>query len=254
MTSPYRGIFVTGTDTDVGKTVVTATILTSLRHAAGVDAVPMKPVQTGCAVDGAGNLISEDLEFALIASDIVVPDPEDKPHMVPYRFRRPCSPHLAAKLEGTTIDVARIRTSFEFLASRHDCVVVEGAGGVRVPICDGVDMLGLMTQLALPVVIASRPGLGTLNHTLLTIDAVRTAGLTVVGVVFCETHATKWTSIEQDNWTTIERLGNTEILCRIPFSHDLQIGIPEVPPVCGMPGDESGVCPPYFARIEEAVT
>jgi dethiobiotin synthetase len=168
-----RGIFVTGTDTGVGKTVVTAAIALAAR-ARGRDPAVLKPAQTGD--DGT---IVGDAEF--VAALIGLDEPAEA--SCPYRLRAPLAPAVAASLEGRRLDPAVVACSYNELVGRHDVVLVEGAGGALVPFSDGVDMAGLASLLGLPVVVAARPGLGTLNHTLLTLEALHRRGLTVLGVV-----------------------------------------------------------------------
>lgn len=225
MISIDRGVFITGTDTDVGKTVAAAAVLAALREA-GLDAVPMKPVQTG-GVQRDGRWTSPDLDFCLRTCDLSVADDEYQ-SMTPYIFEPACSPHLAVAKSGRSISLGRITDAFGDLTAAHDCVVAEGAGGVLVPIDGQKTMLDLMAHLALPVILVSRPALGTLNHSLLSLRELRRAGLEVAGVVFCESRPTAWGDIENDNWHTIEHLGQVNILGRIPFLDGLREG--QVPP------------------------
>jgi len=213
-----RGVFITGTDTDVGKTVVAAAVLCALRGR-GFDAVPMKPVQTG-GVQRDGRWTSPDQDFCLHMCELSAGEDEYQ-SMVPYIFEPACSPHLAVAESGRFISFDRITEAFGTLVERHDCVIAEGAGGVLVPIDTEQTMLDLMVRLNLPVVLVSRPALGTLNHTLLSLREMRRAGVEVAGVIFCESEPTTWGDIEKDNWHTIERLGEVPILGRIPFMASL---------------------------------
>ncbi len=210
-----NGIFITGTDTDVGKTVVAAAFLAMLR-ARGVDAIPMKPIQTGCREDAAGGLVSPDLELCLELAEIRATAAE-RELMGIYKFKPACSPHLAAVEAERIIELPPIVNAVHALQERHDCVLVEGAGGVLVPLAGRLTMLDLMQALGLPVILAARPGLGTINHTLLSLHELRRAGLQVLGVVMCQTQPLPWGAIEQDNWQTIERLGNTTVLGCLPY-------------------------------------
>jgi dethiobiotin synthetase len=167
------GIFVAGTDTGVGKTVVTAAIALAARDRGRRVAV-LKPAQTGD--DGT---IVGDAEFVRRA--LGGDDPAEA--VVPYRLRAPLAPSVAAALEGSRLDPRVVAGAYEDLAARCDLVLVEAAGGALVPFSDGVDMAGLAAMLGLPVVVAARPGLGTLNHVLLTLEALHRRGLTVLGVV-----------------------------------------------------------------------
>jgi len=214
-------LFVTGTDTDVGKTVVTAALL-SLMRAEGTDAVPMKPVQTGCATSADG-LDTPDLSFCLRSVGLSVTEAEREP-MCPFRFQPACSPHLAASLAGEEMPFETIKRHIDTLRDSHDAVIVEGAGGVLVPMGGGRSMLDLMAFLGIPVVLASRPGLGTLNHTLLSLRELRRADIDVAGVVFCETAPTEWGTIENDNRRTIEQIGGVPVLGIVPFIPGLADG------------------------------
>ena len=209
-----RGWFVTGTDTGVGKTHVTALLLAALRQA-GVDAVPMKPVQTGCLRRG-GVLVAPDLEIALAAAGLT-PTPAEKRWMCPARFRTPCSPHLAAARDGKRIRVRDLVAAYRHLAARHASVVVEGAGGIMAPLNARETMLDLMRALRLPVVLVARTGLGTINHTLLSLAALRAAGLPLAGVVLNATQRGEGRGLVASNRATIERLGNVKVLAVLPW-------------------------------------
>lgn len=167
------GIFVMGTDTGVGKTVVTAAIALAARSR-GRDVAVLKPAQTGD--DGT---VVGDVDF--VAGLLAPGGPVET--ACPYRLRAALAPSVAAALEGVRLDPGAVARSYHDLAGRHDLVLVEAAGGALVPFSDGVDMAGLASLLGLPVVVAARPGLGTLNHTLLTLEALHRRGLTVLGVV-----------------------------------------------------------------------
>ncbi|MFC1498457.1 dethiobiotin synthase [Verrucomicrobiota bacterium] len=214
------GIFITGTDTDVGKTVVTAALLTSLRSK-GIDAVPMKPVQTGC-INKKGNLIAPDLEFCLKAADLN-PDAAEKKLMCPYTFEPACSPHLAADKANTSISLDQILTSFNQLEKNHDMVIVEGAGGILVPINKNETMLDLVKILDLPVILVARSGLGTINHTLLSLRELKRAKLKVIGIIFNQTTPDAPEYIEEDNLRIIPELGETPVLGKIPFTPNIEL-------------------------------
>ena len=209
-----KGIFITGTDTGVGKTVVAAAFVSVFRKA-GLNAVPMKPIQTGCVRRG-DQWAAPDLEFVARAAGLAV-TPEDVNLMAPYRFGDACSPHLAAERAGATIALARVDECFRLLEDRCDMVVVEGAGGVLAPVAGDQTMLDLMARLSLRVVLVSRPGLGTINHTLLSLREMARAGLQVLGVVINAAGPAEWSYVEEDNCRTIERLGQVSVLGRMPF-------------------------------------
>lgn len=203
-----RGVFITGTDTGVGKTFIAAGLLAAARRA-GVDAVPMKPVQTGCVRKGR-NWVAPDLEACLAAAGYEAL-PEERARMAPYCFGPACSPHLAAGRAGVTLSLARLKGAFRSLARDHEGVIAEGAGGVLVPLGPRLSMLDVMKAFGLPVVLVARPGLGTLNHTLLSLAALRAAQVPVAGVVVNEAVPGRWGMIERDNIRTIERLGQVPV-------------------------------------------
>lgn len=212
------GFFITGTDTHVGKTVTAAAIISILRDA-GIDAVPMKPIQTGCPKQN-GELVPEDIEFILKSTGLT-PSAAELKHMCPVRFESACSPHLAAERAGETISFGQIITAFHELASEHDVVVVEGAGGVLVPLVAGLTMLDLMKEFGLPVIVVTHPHLGTLNHTLLSLRELERSRLVVRGVVLTEKQPATWGYIEEDNRKTMEELSGIPVLGRIPFIPEL---------------------------------
>ncbi|MDD5483495.1 MAG: dethiobiotin synthase [Kiritimatiellae bacterium] len=220
-----HGIFIAGTDTGVGKTVVSAALLRGLKSA-GIDAVYMKPVQTGCKKRGQ-RTIAPDLDFVISAAGITPPETERR-LMAPCRFRRPCSPHLAAALEKKQIRLSKILRAFAGLKRRHDFVVVEGAGGILTPLERRLSMLDLMKKLGLPVALVARPGLGTLNHTLLTLGELRRARLKIKGIILNHAVKSSRTYIVKDNRAMLEKLGRTRIISELP--HFKRPGAPPVEP------------------------
>jgi dethiobiotin synthetase len=193
-----QGVFVTGTDTGVGKTVVAASIATTLR-ARGEPVRAFKPVVTG--TDERDPDWPPDHELLAAATGM---QPSD---VTPVTFGPAVSPHLAAELSGTRVEPAELVAHARALG---EPLVAEGVGGLLVPLTLGYSVRDLAVDLALPLVIAARPGLGTISHTLLTIEAARAAGLEVRCVVL-----TPWpeqpSAMEQSNRTTIERLGGVPV-------------------------------------------
>jgi len=167
------GLFVTGTDTGVGKTVVACALVRALR-ARGLDAGAMKPAETGVGPEGP-------LDALALAEAAGGADPLDD--VCPQRFALPAAPTVAAAAEGRAVDRAAIRSAFARLRERRDLVVVEGAGGLLVPLAEGASMADLARELGLPVVVVARAALGTINHTLLTLEAAASRGLRLAGVV-----------------------------------------------------------------------
>jgi dethiobiotin synthase len=206
-----KSVFITGTDTGIGKTIVAASLLAAAR-ARGIDAVPMKPVQTGCP----RNLAAPDLEFCLRAAQFK-PQPREQDWMCPYRFIPACSPHLAARLAHQRIQTGKITAAFRRLSSLHETVIVEGAGGVLVPIDEKNTMMDIMKALRIPVILVARASLGTINHTLLSLAELRRARVNVIGVVLVQSTPGKQGVIEKDNVRTIGKLGSTPVLACLPF-------------------------------------
>ena len=206
----------TGTDTGVGRTLVAAGILRWLRKQ-GIDAVPMKPVQTG-AERRSGMFVSPDLEYCISASGMVV-SPQDLGLMSPYLFEPACSPHLAGKMAGLSPQISNMTVRAERLLELHRAIVVEGAGGIMVPLNENETMLDLMKKLGYPVVLVSRVGLGAINHALLSIRALRDAHLTLVGIVFNRPQPSLIEDrfIEEDNPGTIARMGGVEVLGNLAY-------------------------------------
>jgi dethiobiotin synthetase len=197
-----RGCFVTGTDTGVGKTVLAAAIVAALR-ATGATVRVRKPLITGL-------------------DDI--PDP-DWPHdhqllasaagcradeVALRSFGPPVSPHLALELAGEELDLEELARTVRAAGEDADALVVEGVGGLLVPLAERLSVRDLARELGLPLVIAARPGLGTINHTLLTLEAARSASLPVAGVVLTPWPATP-EMIERSNRETIQRLGSVPV-------------------------------------------
>ena len=211
-----RGVFVTGTDTGVGKTWIAAGLVRRLR-AAGIDAVPVKPVQTGAIRDARGRLAAPDVDEALALAGLPL-TPEERDALAPYVFEPACSPHLAARLAGVRIELVRIAAAAARLAERHGALVVEGAGGVLVPLGRVATMLDLAAALALPAVVVARAGLGTLNHTLLTVEALRRGGVSVRGVVLNDAAPPDEGAglVRDDNAATLEARG-IRVLARVPW-------------------------------------
>lgn len=171
-----KGIFITGTDTGVGKTIVAATLALVLRMK-GVRVGVMKPITSGCREED-GRLVSDDAELLCTAAGIAC-----NGDTAPYLLREPLAPAEAAKRDGVWIDFSRIKECYERLAAAYDVVIVEGAGGLMVPLAGGLLVADLARELALPLVVVARPGLGTINHTVLTCLCARQVGLEVAGVI-----------------------------------------------------------------------
>lgn len=209
-----NGVFVTGTDTGVGKTVVAAA-LTAALAARGLRVAPVKPVVTGLDEPDPGR----PFDHVLLARAAGIP-PE---RVCTTTFGPAVSPHLAAELAGAALEPARLVAAARAAADGADVVVGEGAGGLLVPLTSGYLIRDLALDLGLPLVIAARPGLGTINHTLLTLEAARTAGLRVAGVVL-----TPWPeapdAMLRSNRAAIAAFGDVEV-AGLP---EVGVGVPEL--------------------------
>jgi dethiobiotin synthetase len=199
---------VTGTGTDVGKTVLSAALLAAMA-AAGEPVRAHKPVVTGLGDGSASGLPGGawPADHELLGSAAGMMGEE----VTPLRYEPAVSPHLAAQLAGERIEPAQLLTAARSAATADEILVVEGVGGLLVPLAEDYSVRDFAVALGLPLLIAARPGLGTINHTLLTLDAARAAGLDVLAVVL-----TPWpeqpNAIERSNRETIARLGEIEVM------------------------------------------
>src|SRR5436190_10456590 len=174
---PIPGLFVTGTDTGVGKTVIAGAIANWF-YRRGRRVAVLKPVATGCVKRREG-LVSEDAEFLAVCSR--TPHPLDL--ICPQRYLEPLAPSVAAKRTRQPLDWEAIQRSIRIMSADSDVMIVEGVGGVMVPMDDKHLVLDMMKWLGAPAVVVARPNLGTINHSLLTVQAIRDAGVKVAGVV-----------------------------------------------------------------------
>ncbi len=242
-----NGLFVTGTDTNIGKTALSALLLAEFRRR-GINAVPMKPIQTGCRNQKSelrgqkSEAIVPDLDYSLSMAQMTVSS-EVYSLLSPYRFEPACSPHLAAELAGTEIKIDRILNAARDLATEYELILAEGAGGILVPLNRRETMLDLMKALSWPILLAARPGLGTINHTLLSLRTLREAALHVAGIVFIRREPAESDLIEEDNLTTIEQFGHVPVLGTIPYCEQLPSPAP----------DYSTLPIPVVAEVEKIV-
>lgn len=200
------GLFVTGTDTGVGKTYVSAGIATALRYR-NVDVGVMKPAETGCRMRS-GRLVPRDA--LLLMKSALVRDPLSLVN--PYRFRNPLAPSVAAERVGKKIDADKILKAFHALRERHDFMIVEGAGGIMVPLSEHYTYLDLARTMGLPVLIVARPGLGTINHTLLTIAALKGRNIAIAGIVINHALDRKPGLAEETSPAVIEKMSGIRIV------------------------------------------
>lgn len=198
-----RHLLVTGTDTGIGKTVVAAGLAAALRRR-GIDAGVMKPVSCGDR---------DDARFLTRAAGVT--DPLDLVN--PLFFKRPLAPSVAAAAERRAVDLRPVWAAYRSLSAAHERLVLEGVGGLLVPIRERWTVAHLAKRLRLPLLIVTRPRLGTLNHTALTVLAARAFGLRILGLVV--NHATRGRA-DRRTWSALEAETGVPILGEVPFAKD----------------------------------
>jgi len=205
-----KGYFITGTDTGVGKTFVTAGIAVVLKEK-GVNVGVMKPVETGCA-EKERELEPQDALFLKKAAGV-----SDELDLInPYRFKAPLAPSVASRLEGKNIDLNKIKECYDTLASKHSIMFVEGAGGILVPLNEKETISDLVKLLQLPLIVIAASKLGAINHTLLTVKHAQSIGIEVKGIII-NYPALATDETLSTNQTEIKRLTNIPIFGELPF-------------------------------------
>jgi dethiobiotin synthetase len=202
----YRGLFITGTDTAVGKTIVAAGLAASLRKS-GFDIGVMKPIETGFSLGSSDAFFLKKIAGVKDSLDSICP----------YRLKHPLSPFTAAKIENVSIRFERIARAYEVLLRNHEALLVEGAGGLLVPITREKMMVDLALYLKLPVLVISRTGLGTINHTLLSVEVAMQRGVEVAGVIFNHLGSGRGLA-ERTNPTVVGHFIDVPILGEIPYA------------------------------------
>ncbi|MCK4909591.1 MAG: dethiobiotin synthase [Planctomycetes bacterium] len=219
--------FITGTDTGVGKTVITAG-LARILISKGYDVGIMKPITTGGkpklevrslksdknhSASRISNLVSPDVEFLVKATGIT-----DPLHIIsPIRLKHPLSPNLAAKLSRTRININKIWSAYRELQKRHEILLIEGIGGLMVPIKDNYFVADLVKRMGLPLIIVARPALGTINHTLLTIRYARSRKLKIKGFIINYDRPYRVGLAEKLGPKSISRISRVPCLGTIPY-------------------------------------
>jgi len=218
-----KGIFITGTDTEVGKTVIAGGLAAALK-ASGVDVGVMKPIASG-GVEYEGGFVSEDAIFLKDAAQV-----DDALELInPICLRHPLAPSVAAGLEGVTIDLRHVDAAFDYLCRQHEFIIVEGVGGIAVPIQGDFLVVHLAQRFGLPLLIVARPDLGTINHTLLTVAFARSFNLELYGIVLNGLRHETAGLVEKTNPAEIARLTDVPILGVVPFDRRLQQKPPHSP-------------------------
>jgi dethiobiotin synthetase len=208
-----NGIFITGTDTGVGKTLIAGAIAQILSDD-GLKAGVFKPIATGCH-NKSEHLISSDAQFLAGCTKMQLP----LETINPIRYKTPAAPVVCAEHEKRPINFKDIVEPFKFISKESDLVIVEGIGGVRVPLTEDIDLLALAAEFNMPIVIVARAVLGTLNHTLLTIDAVRNAGLEIAGVIISGMNPKTEDIAEKTTEETIIKCAKIDVMAVVPFDN-----------------------------------
>jgi dethiobiotin synthetase len=204
------GLLVTGTDTGIGKTVIAGAIARWF-HLNGKRVAVCKPCGSGCVHRREG-LVSEDAEFLAHCADARSPL-----HIIcPQRYAEPLAPGVAGPRAGEPLDWTEIQRAIDEMSVDSDVMVIEGVGGIMVPMDDRHTMLDVAQWLKVPAVVVARAGLGTINHTLLTVNALRSREVRVAGVVINKYPAENAGLAEETNPKAIEKWGKTAVLCVVP--------------------------------------
>jgi dethiobiotin synthetase len=205
-----KGFFITGTDTEIGKTLTTGLIVKYFLEE-GIDVFPYKPVQSG-AIRKNDRLVAPDMESYERITKCTFGEEVNT-----YVLETPSSPHLAASIDGVSIELKPILEQVKKLRNAHELLLVEGAGGLIVPLNEEATILDLIDQVSLPVILVARAGLGTINHTVLSVMALKQRNIQIAGIVLNQTSPDEMLEIEKDNKRMIERLTEVPIIGMLPF-------------------------------------
>ncbi|MFH2011501.1 MAG: dethiobiotin synthase [Pseudomonadota bacterium] len=212
-----KGIFITGTDTEVGKTVVAAGLAGALKSK-GIDVGVMKPIATG-VVRTPDELISTDVQFLVKSIEC-----NDETELInPITLETPLSPLVASRLEKCEIELDKISDAYSTLSQRHDFIVVEGIGGILVPIKENYFVSDMIKDLDIPIIIVARPGLGTINHTILTIREAQHMGIEVRGFIINGMDEKNAGIAERTNPEVIKQVSHQILLGILPFDPKINI-------------------------------
>lgn len=228
-----KGFFITGTDTGIGKTVIAGALIRALRSL-GYKTVGMKPIETGCqrAVDSRQQTVDSKQHTAR-NSNILIPEDgtflqemsgtgESLDLITPIRFEKPLAPLPASEIEGRPIDREKMMRAFTHLAQKYDTLIVEGIGGIMVPISKTYFVVDLASDLGLPVIVVTSPRLGTLNHTLLTVQVAIARGISVAGIIVNYHKPPEGTVAEQTNPDVLEMTCPAPLLGIFPYIQPIE--------------------------------
>lgn len=207
-------VFIAGTDTNVGKTITTALLVHLLREQ-GLSVIPYKPIQTG-AILANNQWKSPDVNVYETVNQL-----DESIDYCTYLFKKACSPHLAAQFENTDLPFSEMEKTIEGFINEHDNIIIEGAGGLYVPITTtGFCMIDWMERLSIPTIVVAKAGIGTINHTVLTIKELQKRDIPILGVIMNNVEDDD-KDIILDNQQMIERICQIPIIGTIPFYKDI---------------------------------
>lgn len=211
-----KGFFVTATDTSIGKTIVSAALIRAMRYM-GHKAAAMKPIETGC-VKRDNILLPSDGIFLKNVSSMN----EKINTITPCMYEKPLSPLAASEIEDKEVDLPRIMQAYKDLSGRYDVIIVEGIGGLSVPISRNYFVSDLVAEMALPLIIVARPTLGTINHTLLTIHYAISKELAIAGVIINYSSEPENDIAEETNKKTLKLVTEVPIIGTFPYIYDFE--------------------------------
>ncbi|MEW6675920.1 MAG: dethiobiotin synthase [Nitrospirota bacterium] len=211
-----KGFFITATDTGVGKTVITAALIKAI-GILGLRPCGMKPIETGCIKEGDVLIPSDGMFIKAIAHM-----EEDIRFISPCCFKSLLAPLPASEIEGISVDLEKIKKAYTELSKNYDAVVVEGIGGLLVPIKRDYFVLDLIREFGLPTIVVSRPGLGTINHTMLTVNYAVKEGLTVAGIIINYSRPPDGTLAEDTNPEVIRQINPVATIGIFPYLQDME--------------------------------
>ena len=211
-----KGFFITGTDTGVGKTIITAALILAVRRI-GFKTGGMKPIETGCLRQGDVLVPSDGMFIKRIAHM------EEKiGHITPCCFKSPLAPLPASEIEGIAVDLEKIGKAFADISKKYDVVIVEGIGGLLVPVTKDYSVIDMAKDFHLPLIVVSRPTLGTINHTMLTVNYALKEGLRVAGIIINYNQPPESTLAEATNPEIIKRISPVPVIGIFPYLENLE--------------------------------
>ena len=211
-----KGFFITGTDTGVGKTVITVALIKAICRL-GFTACGMKPIESGCLHQGDVLVPSDGMFIKTIAHM-----EENIGHITPCRFKSPLAPLPASEIEGISVDFEKIKKAFADISGKYDAVIIEGIGGLLVPITRNYSVIDMAKDFNLPLIVVSRPSLGTINHTMLTVNYALKEGLQVAGIIINYNQPPESTLAEATNPEIIKRISPVPVIGIFPYLTDME--------------------------------